>query len=599
MGTSLAVLSVFCYYRILLPDTLEWAVLVMGCTLLAGALLTWIQRGVDYLFQLLFIKATFLIGVWAILHYAGDLRWMVLALQCVVVAVAARRARVLAMELAVWVVAIVSFGFYFGSMMGELPVALSIKWWLFMAYPGVLILAMAYLLPAFWEGGDTDTVSPRLLAYFLTPVIGIWIWYHLTGQSVGRSFELCIPFLVVLYSAAGLSFIPWLSRCLLLLTAGLAFVAAAVLYSMAPFSFLLLVPIVAAGATGVLVLTKEEGVVPRIGVNGIYVLARVAGFLWILQALNNWPGQIVVIQLVAVVLLISGFFKRLRDSSAWYFLPVLVFILAESPDPSAGLWSTMGLSSGLACLLLPVVFPKIEENLGWGRFQQIWSYLGAGLLWVYALKFGDREATWLAGQVVFSMVAYVLLAGSWRWRIPGYFAGALLFIGIVAMRHFLAMLGEAGAYYPCKSEALISAGLLYAFALLWFFLKPDPFRIEKPGHKWQFEWTCSGLGGVLFFLTSVLTFRYGEVGLMSWYTPLLALTAFVMIFLGLFRVDMIYRYLGLAALLIPLVRLFVVDVKDVLHRIIAFAAAAIVLTVLGYLYHRLSARNQPPGNIEE
>ena len=71
------------------------------------------------------------------------------------------------------------------------------------------------------------------------------------------------------------------------------------------------------------------------------------------------------------------------------------------------------------------------------------------------------------------------------------------------------------------------------------------------------------------------------------------MTAFAMILLGLFRMDAVYRRLGMLALAVPLVRLFLVDVKEPLHRIIAFAAAAILLTVLGYLYHRLAARLRP------
>ena len=77
---------------------------------------------------------------------------------------------------------------------------------------------------------------------------------------------------------------------------------------------------------------------------------------------------------------------------------------------------------------------------------------------------------------------------------------------------------------------------------------------------------------------------------MNWYTPILAITAFVMILLGLFLRDSVFRRLGLVALLFPLVRLFLVDVQDVLYRVIAFTAAAILLTLLGYMYHRLSSR---------
>ena len=159
-------------------------------------------------------------------------------------------------------------------------------------------------------------------------------------------------------------------------------------------------------------------------------------------------------------------------------------------------------------------------------------------------------------------------------------------------RHTLYMIVYGLSYSPWKWEALASALLVYAFALLWFFFNP-PTRIMGLPERINLRKFSSFLIGGLLFACSVITFQYRELNLMDWYTPVLALTAFGMILLGLLWRDSVVRILGIIALLAPLLRLFVVDVQDALHRIIAFAAAAVVLTALGYLYHRLSERLKP------
>jgi len=186
--------------------------------------------------------------------------------------------------------------------------------------------------------------------------------------------------------------------------------------------------------------------------------------------------------------------------------------------------------------------------------------------------------------------ALLLLAAAWRFPVPGYFTGALLFAGTAFARHFQAMLGEAASYAPWISEAFASAGLLYAITLLGFFLRPRPWAGASPFLARRADAILAAVWALLFFLNSVLTFRYEPLGWGPWYTPLLAISAFILILLGLFRADPVFRRLGLASLAVPLVRLFLVDIQDALHRIIAFAAAAALLALLGYLYHRLAAR---------
>lgn len=44
---------------------------------------------------------------------------------------------------------------------------------------------------------------------------------------------------------------------------------------------------------------------------------------------------------------------------------------------------------------------------------------------------------------------------------------------------------------------------------------------------------------------------------------------------------------SLTGLLLPITRLFVYDVTQTLHRIIAFAALSVLLLVLGYIYQKI------------
>jgi len=308
-----------------------------------------------------------------------------------------------------------------------------------------------------------------------------------------------------------------------------------------------------------------------------------------LQTLNDWKGQAILVFLLGVGIILGGLIPKVRHIGSWGFLPLLVFMLSESAAVGAGVLSIVAFASGILWLAVPVLVPTVKSGQGWAVKASAWSAIGAFLFWLYALLFGDPEATWLSGQLVLGIIALILLLGAFRWPVYGYLFGALLFVGTVAGRHAFSMMGES-LYVPWKSDALISAGLLYAFSLLWFFLKPNPFQFRDPRKAEQLLQFSSGLAAVLFFVTSAVTFQYDALGWMDWYTPILAVTAFIMILLGLFRSDSVFRRLGLIALAVPLVRLFLVDVQDVLHRIIAFAAAAILLTLLGYLYHRLASR---------
>ncbi|MGC9451941.1 MAG: hypothetical protein ACP5I4_10895 [Oceanipulchritudo sp.] len=587
LGSSLCLLAMAWGFRTFHPEVLEWALLVLGLNALGWSLLSWVLRGCGYAAQLLFIKASFLVAVWAVLYFAGDLRWMVLALQAVVVAFAARRARRFAMEAVVWAVAIASYLLF---MQGSGGVSHGFVWWMKVLYPGVLVAAFAVSLPVYDVTKFSLQKPSRKWAYWMVPLVACGTWYGFFSTLQQREFSLAFPFVMITYAMAVLSLVPLFSRWLLLLTASMAFVAGSVLYWTQPFSMPLLALIVLAGAAGLHYVLRIRERYAEVAENVLYLLMLVSFVLWLLQLLDNSPAQGALVLLLCIGVLFSGMAPRLRHPGAWSFLPLLVFIVAEEGWVYTGPWMPVTLAVGLAWLCVPLVYRDAQTALGWSACRGLWSLVWAVLLWIHAVQFGDPEAPWISGQILYAVVSILLLLGAWRWGAPGFSVGALLFLAVPALRHGTRLLGEAGPHVPWGSEVLVSAAFLYAFALASLFLRPRAFGGVRAEQRRFMELAWSVLGALLLFFTSAITFHYEPLGMLSWYTPVLALTAFVMILLGLFRLDVAWRWLGMMALAVPLVRLFVVDVKDALHRIIAFAAAAVLITLLGYLYHRLSER---------
>jgi len=63
-----------------------------------------------------------------------------------------------------------------------------------------------------------------------------------------------------------------------------------------------------------------------------------------------------------------------------------------------------------------------------------------------------------------------------------------------------------------------------------------------------------------------------------------------LIILGIVLKSRPYRYVAMLTFLVPLIRLFVYDIRETLYRIIAFAVLAVVLTAVGFLYQKYSSR---------
>ncbi|MFP4203920.1 MAG: hypothetical protein ACLFS4_06265 [Opitutales bacterium] len=589
LATSLAILATGTFFRIFHPDTLEWACLILGCTMLAGSIAGWMKRGCGYLVQLLFIKASFLIAVWVILHYAGDLRWMILALETVIVAVSARRSGKVSMECAVWAIAVASI-YYFAPVFSNDPVAGTFLWWMMALYPAVLVIAMSLLLGGFRMGPFNYKEADRRLAYALVPFTAVFLWFRFFAATVGGNLEPPAPFIAVLYAMAAVSLIPFLSRWIPLMTAALAYLVATTLFCSQPFSLFLLILLLLPAFGALYWTVRKEGRLVEWAENALYPLMLTPVVLWILQAFGDFQGKSTVVILLAVAVTAAGALPRIRHLGTWALLPPVIAWMTGEIEGDSLTFKCLSVVLGLAWLAMPRIKPAIEKGIGWSRRHTGWETAAALILWGYIATFQSAGEHWITWQFVLAVSAGILFFTSRTWPITGYFTGGLFMAGSLFYQHLISMIEGVGAYAPLASEALISSVFIFAVVGFWFFLKPSPWQPSDEAVDARMRIILSAVAAIAFFLNSVVTFQYNMLELMSWFTPILAVTAFVMILLGLFRRDAVFRRLGLAALAVPLIRLFLIDVQDSLYRIIAFAAAAVVLTLLGYLYHLLASR---------
>lgn len=596
LATSLAVAAAGIVFRVVYPLELEWSMLSLGLVLLAAGVSAWAMRGCAFAAQLFLVKAAFLLGVFVVLHYSGDVRWMVLALETIVLAVTARRSRRVALEAAVWFVAVASFHYYFQSL-NAIPAAGSFVWWMMAAYPAVLLVAFSLLLPPF----DTLPFSwqdvSRKWLYGLLPAVAAVVWQIFLSRSAQTAFSDTLAWLMVSYLFGAMGLAPILSRWMLGMTALIAFIAASLTFWGQPFG-LIEICLLLLAATMVLYLVRGQASLPvRLLRNAIHALTVTGLSLFFLQLLADNPTQAALLVALGYLLLLVGRYRPFADLGAYAFLPLLVLVISETGWNVGPGWQALALAAGMALILLPRMREGFSESLGWSALR-LWSLSGPVVLWLFAAVCFEPEARWLAVQSLLVIPGAFLLMAAWRLTDGGYFIGSLLFLFTAFLRHINGLYGLDSVHAPWLTDVLASAGLLYAYVVLWFELRPSPFEIRDAEIFQRVDTLLSLACGAAFFLVTAITFYYEPLGMRPWFTPLLALSSFILILTGLLRQDTPIRRLGLLLLLVPLIRLFMVDVKDVLHRILAFAAAAILLTLLGYLYNKLSVRlqSEPSGH---
>ena len=94
------------------------------------------------------------------------------------------------------------------------------------------------------------------------------------------------------------------------------------------------------------------------------------------------------------------------------------------------------------------------------------------------------------------------------------------------------------------------------------------------------------LHGAMSLSLIYILFWYQQGMLKNYITALMGLSAVLILIFGLAVKVKPYRILGLIGLAICIPRVFIVDAKSTLYRIIAFGVLSVVLLIVGFLYHK-------------
>jgi hypothetical protein len=588
VATSGAVFGAFTFFRTFFPGELADATLYLGLQLLVWAAVAWTRERYGAITLLFLVKGSSLLSIWVILTYAGDLRWMILGVQSVVLAFSARHARRFALELTVAVVAVISI-YFFMTGGGQLPPAGELLWWLVILYPALFYVAALVMLPGF-EQEESPSRNLRRACYFVVPLVVCGLWYPLFEGTPERGFALSEAFAVVMFATALPALLAFFSRFLAGGMTAVAFTLTCLLFWDQPYAAAVVAAIVLWSAAALWLLGRQEGVRRELAESAIYLLSLPALTGWLLFVTRDWSGQGAVAYAFAAVLLMLGRLKYLRHLGGFSLLPPAVYLVTVQTE-APGRWTILTLLIGLGWILLPSLDRVVHRGLGWARQQNIWMALASLLLWAHFLAASKADFGWYTWQLIALLTAAALLASASSFRNSGLLVGGLAFSGGAMANHLATLVASEMDWgiMPWGWEALASMATLIAVLLPWH-LFARPARAPDDARNAYLHATSGTLVGASLFLLSIVTFRYERLSWDDYYTPLLAATAFALILIGLFQRDRPLRYVGLVALLLPLGRLFVVDVQDALYRIIAFGAAAALLTLLGYLYHRLSKR---------
>lgn len=245
------------------------------------------------------------------------------------------------------------------------------------------------------------------------------------------------------------------------------------------------------------------------------------------------------------------------------FLAGVVFLFLYhrlGADKSGGATATDGSAPSLS---------TVETVFGW------LAGVAVTLFWLYPVQ-EALDAPWRTTAWAVQALALALL---WRRYPPAY---SLLRLNYVPL-----LLAAASAYFLCwQSPAGGSGWTLFSILLTAaIVLGVSLLETTADAKRWTFRrlsWPHAVAALALAFLALWSPdLGYGHLATVWW-----GVSASVVFVSGLVFRARPYRLVGLAGLMLCILRMFIVDIDDTLNRIFAFFAVSIVLLIIGYLYHR-------------
>ena len=582
LNTSLAVVLgfVFVAYFYPLGKTEFYGVVA---SLFIGWSLIWFGKDVKSLeFHLFFLKGSALASLWFINFYHGDIRWMALGIQVIVLAASVHRSRSVWVEIITVATWLLSYRYFAASDLNETTG--SFLWFMQGTYLLVSVGGLAYLM----NYTDTQLLLRRIL-YSFPSLLLFGVAFVFAAEANFKGID--PPGITALMSLLVLliALIPFVRSWIPILTGGLIFFASHVAFWIEPSgrnTLLTILFVSAAGLFGLLrsKITKRD--VWETLIHGLWVIT----VLYYLKSYEEGAVYHVVVALFAVLLFVGGFspLKRLPEVCA---LPLLFLIL----HPPPGEYPTL-----ILVLFLLIVGSLANVGIWFPRYRQFVHFLKAkNLLWwllnalfiVWAGWVFPRIANQTSAMLLWSALATLCFVIWYARGLTVSFVAVLVCAAIPVFQMMDLWLNPASGGLlggaPWAGQVLLAGILLM---ILWLLIggytrvKPHPMLSDKG------QTVLAWFSGSVAYLVFAAAFDYPLLNWERLYTPFLGAFSIGLIVLGIVLKSRPYRFVAMLTFLVPLFRLFVYDIRETLYRIIAFAVLAVVLTIVGFLYQKFSSR---------
>ncbi len=540
-----------------------------------------------YLFQLFFLKATALSALWLVNHYTGDVRWFALVVEAALVSWIAARSKSLLQEIATLALWIVSLAYALSSIGFEkLPVG-EFSWFLYLIHPIIAAGVLSYLKRA----RDKDGRSSGLYfaAAFINGLAGI---RFITLSDVPID---SLPIATGIYGAVlcSIGFIPRFSLAVPAVSAALLILVANMRYWLNPYnevSFIVSAGLAIAAAFGIARVYQSHR-------RGFFLFGELLfNLAWIISSyafLSNafdsesWFVYLPAAFSIALLATPNGILKTLRDAS---LTPLVLFTLFEHAPRTSNWGGLIAILAYLAVLFLPNLKPGLIQDFRilrkWKSWRLLHHIFGAIILARIAYEFDS----WIGRVLVLLLLA---ISFHMLWRIHKRYIA--LFVSIVFMGIGLtsiisvwdSSMDSLLRTLPWAKDAL-AGGLLAAAVALGMGIDHAKSAHRRLSPK--IRQALVYLAALFSFAAVAMTLSSDLLALDSSFTSLMALFCLVLVGIGIGAKIKPYRMVALVGFALPLTRLFVHDIRDTLIRIVAFAILSVLITFIGYLYHRFQSR---------
>ncbi len=555
---------------------------VLALVFAAWSLVWLIRKNQGLEFHLFFLKGSVLASLWFINYFHGDLRWMALGLQVLVLVSSVHRLKSIWLETLAVLTWLASFGYFLET--GFHEPEFSFLWVIQGLYILVSVGGLGCLMSAM-SGRDLW----RKLVYAVLAFMLFGAAYEFTENSNFGDLDEAASMALMALAILLISRVPQVKAWIPMIAGALLFGTANIRFWFGPsgaHTLLVVLLVAAVCLVGLLKLKIARQNLIETIIHGLWVMT----VLVYLRSFGTHPGYPFAIAVFAMLLFFAGY-SPLKRIAEWSPLPLLYlfFDLPSTEYPATALYGFLVVVGALANL--GVVYPQFKTFTHYlKRRDAMWWILNA--LFLFASNWVFSTTVSLANQLLLWVALGLIFYALWYWRSMWVSFVAAVVCALVPVILILQLwlnlsLGSMFDDAPRAGQVLL-AGL--SAMTLWLImggysqLRPHPKLIG------QANMLLAWISGFVAYLVFAATFAYPLLNWERLYTPCLTAFSTGLLILGIVLKSRPYRLVALISFLIPLFRLIVFDIRETLFRIIAFAVLAVVLTLAGFLYQRFSSR---------